>query len=177
MTPGGLLMRYRRTHLEALQLVLDKADAIDGRFGSIFGRSWGGLVEEYRCRDADHVLLTIGSMTGTARVAVDLARERGLSVGLLKVRYMRPFPAKAIAQVLAGRRAWASVDRSVCFGWNCGPLYAEVLAAERGRIPGFSIIGGLGGADISLGELSESISKLCSGRFEDGETHWLDKTI
>ena len=175
MTPGPLLMRYRRSHLEALQRALAKAEEVDARFGEIFGRRWGGPVEAYRCGDAEHVLMTIGSMTGTARVAVDLARERGLSVGLLKIRYMRPFPSKAVNDVLAGRKAWAAVDRSVSFGWNCGPVYAEVMTGLRGAVPGFSVIGALGGADISLAEMTAAIEKLCSGAFADCETHWMDK--
>jgi pyruvate ferredoxin oxidoreductase alpha subunit/phenylglyoxylate dehydrogenase alpha subunit len=222
MTPGGLLMKYRRGHMAALQRALVQAGPLDDRFGEIFGRSWGGPIEPYRLDDADHALLTIGSMTGTAREAVDLARDEGLKIGLIKVRYMRPFPGEAIAAALAGRKGWASVDRSVSFGFDCGPVFAEVLAAQaRASLgfyasgltgtdspgtdlsgpdmaapgspspdlaasdpapdsagkpaPGFSIIGALGGADISLDEMSASIRKLCSGGFRPGETHWLDK--
>ena len=36
-------------------------------YGEKFGRSYGGAVEEYRCDDADYVIVTMGSMTGVAR--------------------------------------------------------------------------------------------------------------
>jgi len=44
------------------------------------------------------------------------------------------------------------VDRSVCFGWNSGPVFQETLAAmyyARERIPCLSMIGGLAGADLT----------------------------
>ncbi|MDR1044484.1 MAG: phenylglyoxylate dehydrogenase [Candidatus Adiutrix sp.] len=177
LTPGNILIKYRQNHLAALQKTLNKLEEVDTRFQQVFGHSWGGAVEEYRCQDADYILLTIGSMTGTARVAVDLARERGLKVGLLKVRCMRPFPAEKIAAALAGKKAWAAADRSVSFGWNSGSLYSEALACAPKAAPHFSIIGGLGGTDISLGELSQMIDRLGAGQFSDGETLWLEKKI
>lgn len=42
---------------------------------------------------------------------------------------MRPFPEKYVAEALAGKKAWAAIDRSVHFGANCGPVYNEALAA------------------------------------------------
>ena len=39
----------------------------------------------------------MGSISGTAKIAVDNMRESGLSVGLLKVRLLRPFPSKNYA--------------------------------------------------------------------------------
>lgn len=53
-------------------------------------------MEEYRTTGADVVLVTIGSVTGTARMVVDKMREEGHKVGLLKLRYIRPFPRTEI---------------------------------------------------------------------------------
>ncbi len=181
MTPGPLFIEYRKTHLEAMQVALDKLEVIDAEFAQKFGRKWGGAIECYRCEDADFVLLTIGSITGTARVAVDKARERGLKVGLVKVRYMRPFPAAKLAAVLKGKQAWAAIDRSVCYGWNTGPLYMEAKAAAPGDAPSFSAIGGLGGADVSLEDVTKVIDALAayagagSARTGQQPVLWLEK--
>ncbi|MDR1125056.1 MAG: phenylglyoxylate dehydrogenase [Deltaproteobacteria bacterium] len=178
MTPGPLFIKYRKSHLEAMRVALDKLEAIDAEFAGKFGRQWGGAIECYRCADAEYALLTIGSITGTARVAVDKARERGLKVGLVKVRYMRPFPVDKIAAALAGKKAWAAIDRSVCYGWNTGPLYMEAKAAACGAAPGFSAIGGLGGADVSLEDVAKVIDALAAFAGQSGRPPvlWLEKS-
>ena len=179
ITPGNLFIEYRRSHFAALDRAFEKIDQVDDEYAKIFGRRWGGLIEEYRCDDAEIVILTIGSMTGTAKVAVDAARERGIKVGLIKVRFMRPFPGKRIAKVLANKKAWASLDRSVEFGWGCGPIYMETKAAYGVPVSSFSAIGGLGGADINLSDVTKVIEALDATKDTEGqkETLWLTKPI
>ncbi len=102
---------------------------------------------------ADFAIVTIGSMTGAAKDAIDEARERGVRVGLVKVKTFRPFPAAVVADALRGVRAFGVVDRSVDFGWNCGPLYREVVTALSRISPqpaSLSFIGGLAGADLTV---------------------------
>ncbi|MHC1719681.1 MAG: transketolase C-terminal domain-containing protein [Clostridiaceae bacterium] len=180
MTPGELLMEYRRSHLEAMQRALYVLEDVDREFASKFGRSYGGAVEEYKCDDADIILVTMGSMSGTAKEAVDIKRDLGVKVGLMRVRMMRPFPRKKVAEVLKGKRAYTVVDRNVCFGWNTGALYMEVKAAAsdlESRITSFPVIGGLGGADISLNHFLSVIDKLnsCEKGGKDLECFWLMK--
>ena len=69
-------------------------------YAKVFGRSYGdGLVEPYRVEDADAVLVTMASMTGTARQVVDTLREKGLNVGLLRLRSFRPFPDESFQEL------------------------------------------------------------------------------
>jgi len=180
MTPGELLMEYRKSHLEAMQRALNVLEDVDREFAAKFGRSYGGAVEEYKCGDADIILVTMGSMSGTAKEAIDIKRNEGIRVGLMKVRMMRPFPRKKIAEVLEGKRAYAVVDRNVCFGWNSGALYMEVKAAEsdlESRVTSFPVIGGLGGADISLDHFLSVIDELdsCEKGGKSHECVWLMK--
>jgi len=39
--------------------------------------------------------------------------------------------------VLRGKKAVGVIDRSICFGWNCGPIYMEIraLTPEIGAVP------------------------------------------
>ena len=45
-----------------------------------FGRRFAPLVEEYRLDGADYAIMTLGSMTGAAKDAIDEARDAGRKV-------------------------------------------------------------------------------------------------
>jgi Pyruvate:ferredoxin oxidoreductase and related 2-oxoacid:ferredoxin oxidoreductases, alpha subunit len=180
MTPGDLLMKYRKDHLESMQKALSVIEETDRLFAKKFGRSYGGLIEEYCCDDAETVVITMGGMSGAGKDAIDVAREHGLKVGLIKLRFYRPFPAARIAESLNGKKAFCVVDRSVCFGWGQGPMYMEIKAAvtDTGkRYAHFSALGGLGGADIAVGDFLKLIDTLEHVKDQPGEknTCWLIK--
>jgi len=178
LTPGDLLMEYRYHHLEAMKQSLTVIQEVDQAFGALFNRSYGGLLESYRAEDAEIVLLTLGSVTGTARVAVDLAREKGVKVGLVKLRTLRPFPRANLREALAGKRAVGVIDRNVCFGWSAGTVFMELRSAllDLERSPAvINFIAGLGGADITLNHLEQAIDltlKSVAKKSEE-EVHWL----
>ncbi len=180
LTSGEVLMRYRMSHLEAMQKTLDVLEEVDEKFYAAFGRKYGGAIEEYRCEDAEFVILTIGAMTGTARDAVDYCRDNGTKVGLIKLRYTRPFPQQRLIKALAGKKGFAVIEKSVCYGWNTGPMYVETRSAVSETLSGlshFSAIGGLGGADISLNHMISVIDTLQASLNTPGQkqTLWLVK--
>lgn len=180
LTSGEVLMRYRMAHLEAMQKTLDVLEEIDEKFCAAFGRKYGGAIEEYRCEDARFVIITIGAMTGTARDAVDICREKGMQVGLIKLRYTRPFPQQRLMKALTGKKGFAVIEKSVCYGWNAGPMYVETRSAVSetlSELSHFSAIGGLGGADISLNHMLRVIDKLQASVDIPGQkpTQWLVK--
>ena len=177
MTPGELLMKYRHNHLAAMQAALPVIDEVDAKFAAAFGRSYGGAIDTYKLDDADYALVTVGGMTGTARDVVDAMRESGVKVGVLKLRFTRPFPVEKVRAALANVKGFAVVDRSVSFGWNAGSMYSEVCAAMGETLAGkayFSAIGGLGGADISMAHM-ENVVKTLTSLNEPGraDTLWL----
>lgn len=177
LTPGPLLMKYRKSHLDAMENALQVIEEVDKKFADQFGRCYGGAVSEYRMEDAEVVIITIGGMTGTGYDAVDIARDNGIKAGLLKLRFTRPFPAARIKRALAGKKAFAVIDRSVSFGWSQGPMHVETKAALADcdqRYCHFSVIGGLGGADISIDMILSTIQKLEEEKTNPGEkeTQW-----
>jgi len=157
----ALFANYRRGQCKGMQKSLDVIVDVHEEWAKTFGRSYAPLVEEYRLDDAQYALVTMGGMSGTAKVAIDAAREAGEKVGLLKIKTFRPFPLKAITSAVGHLKAVGIVDRSVSFGWNAGPVYQEMLSAlyfMRERIPAVSFIAGLAGADITLEDFSRIIS-------------------
>lgn len=175
LTSGLLFTQYRQGHIEALEKAKAVIDRVDEAFGLIFGRSYGGLIENYRMEDAEIALVAMGSPCGTGKVVVDRVRERGIKVGLVKIRSLRPFPQERLLDALKKVKAIGVVDRNVCFGWGTGVLYVELNAALRGlSIPILDFIGGLGGSDITLDHFELAIDKTVqAGREGDyPRVHW-----
>jgi pyruvate ferredoxin oxidoreductase alpha subunit/phenylglyoxylate dehydrogenase alpha subunit len=173
-------VRYRKGQCGGMQNSLKVITEVHEEWGRRFGRYHAPLIEAYRMDGAEYAIITIGSMTGAAKDAVDAARARGDKVGLVKVKTFRPFPAEALAAALAGVQAVGVVDRSVSFGWNCGPLFQDTMAAmyyAPKRIPAMSFIGGLAGADLTVGHFERAIGLTqelaCGG--QPAETVWLNE--
>ncbi len=179
LTPGDLLTRYRFEHTQALARAEGVLDEIDGQFRSAFGRGYGGALEAYRTDDAEVVLITTGSMTGAARVAIENLRGEGHSVGLIKLRLVRPFPSARLVELLRGKKAVGVVDRSVSFGWGAGTVYTELKQTVSGQ-PGISVphgfIAGLGGLDITIEHMERALTTLLkAARGQAGPpVTWLD---
>jgi pyruvate ferredoxin oxidoreductase alpha subunit/phenylglyoxylate dehydrogenase alpha subunit len=164
-----------------MQKALEVIEEVHKEYGEKVGRYYGPLIEAYRMEEADYAIMTIGSMTGAAREAVDIARGEGKRVGLLKVKTFRPFPVEAICRSLAKAKALGVVDRSVNYGWGTGPLYQEVLAATYflgQRIPAISFIGGLSGSDLTVDHhfrrVVEITERAAQGEVP-GQTIWLNE--
>lgn len=119
-------------------------------------------MENYKCTDADVVLITMGSLSGTTKDVVDELRSQGLKVGLVKLRLYRPFPQKELYEVLKSAKAIGVIDRSNSFGFE-GPLFSDVKACLfnfRSFIPAVGFIAGLGGRDVTSGDLAKLYHKL-----------------
>ena len=102
-----------------------------------------------------------GGAAGTTRTVIDVKREQGVKVGLVKIRLFRPFPRKRLIKALKGKKAIGVIDRSINFGWNCGPMYSEIraLSPEIGIIPMLSYIDGLANLDITRKNIEKIIDE------------------
>jgi phenylglyoxylate dehydrogenase alpha subunit len=176
LTPGLLFTQYRQGHIEAQEMAKAVIDRVDEEFGQVFGRSYGGLIENYRMEDAEIALVAMGSPCGTGKVSVDRAREKGIKVGLVKVRSLRPFPKEKLIDSLKKVKAIGVIDKNVCFGWGTGVLYVELSAALRGfSVPILDFIGGLGGSDITFDHFEWVIDKTVHSCVEEPfqKVYWL----
>ena len=131
-------------------------------FKKISGRSYG-LFEEYKAKDADYIMLLIGSAAGTAKQAVDDLRAKGKKVGVIKLRLFRPFPADELATALKGAKAVAIMDRTESYNGNGGPLGSEVTAGlfrNKVMIDTVNYIYGLAGRDFTVQEVYDIFADL-----------------
>ena len=110
-TGPHLFMEMRYQMWQAMDHALAVAREADEEFGQMFGRRYG-LTEAYHCSDADLILVSSGSLVGTLREVVEDCRARGERIGLLKIRYLRPFPVGEICQALAPARQIARTTAS-----------------------------------------------------------------
>jgi pyruvate ferredoxin oxidoreductase alpha subunit len=127
---------------------------VSEEYREMFGRGGRGLIETYDTEDADVVLVSMGSLLGTMRDAVDELREEGLKVGLIKVRCFRPFPKDAIHDAIMESQVVGVIEKDISLGLE-GTLCSEMRAAFCGEdSPEISsFIMGLGGRDITVEEI------------------------
>jgi 2-oxoisovalerate ferredoxin oxidoreductase alpha subunit len=147
--------KIQQAHEAAKRIIVEAGE----EFGKRFGRFYG-LTEAYRCEDAEWVLVTYGTIAGTAKVAADRMREKGIRAGILKIRYFRPFPSEDVRRVCGGLKALGVVDRSISFGHE-GPFFTETKAALYGNsLPLHGFIAGLGGRDVSVGDIENMVQHM-----------------
>lgn len=127
-------------------------------FGKLFDRPYG-LISGYFLEDAEIVLLTSATVSGTARVVVNQLREKGAPIGLLKVNVFRPFPTEEVRDALEGVAKVAVIDRNC--SWGHGGIFAQELKAalynttHRPQVYGY--LAGIGGRDITPDTIREII--------------------
>jgi len=128
---------------------------VDREYSKLTGRSYGGLIECYRCEDSKYLLVGMGAWVGNMRDACDDMRDQGYKVGVLKVRFFRPFPADEVRDVLKGVRGALIFDRSTSLG-SLGHLHTEVLAHTSelsGKVVVKGVVAGLAGVDVDVSDI------------------------
>ncbi|MGB9630372.1 MAG: pyruvate ferredoxin oxidoreductase [Candidatus Methanodesulfokora sp.] len=127
-------------------------------FYRIFGRRYG-MVHSYKVEDAEHIVVTSGTLASEAEVAVDNMRRNGRKVGLLKISLFRPFPQEETRTILSKARTLTVIDRSYSFGYG-GPLAMEIRSVlydldERPKL--VSYVAGLGGRDVTYKDIEKMV--------------------
>jgi pyruvate/2-oxoacid:ferredoxin oxidoreductase alpha subunit len=156
-----MFQNHRMDMGDAMERVLEVAKQADHELQALVGRGYG-ILEQYRCEGAEIIIVTMGSMTGTARDAVDELRAEGGAVGLLKIKLFRPFPVAAVREILAGIPKVMVLDRNFAPG-SGGILYQELKAALYGvdgapEVHGY--LAGVGGTNISPVNIKDMV--LCA---------------
>lgn len=126
-------------------------------FADIFGRKYTGLTEDYLTDDAEYIIVTLGSIAGLCRETADKLRNKGVKAGVVRIRYMRPFPNEETAEALRNAKAYAVLEKDISFG-NEGTVFTNVNSALKKAgvtVKGYNFIGGLGGRNISPADIEK----------------------
>ncbi len=156
---------------------LDVVKRVDKEFEKHFGRGYG-LIQPYRCDDAEVILVTSGTVASTARAVIDEMRGEGIKIGSLKVRVFRPFPFDEIYEALSRAKKVAVIDRNISFGHH-GIFYQEIKSALYGRtdVPIIGYIAGLGGRDITPSVIRGIADKAIHDANPEPDINWIGVKI
>jgi len=114
-----------------------------------------GLIEYYGAENPKIILVTLGTVAGTIKQVIDKKYQN--SVGLIKIRCYRPFPADQIRAALKNARWVIALEKAYSLGTK-PPLYSDLaVALFDKKIKLESKIAGLGGQDITEAEIAKII--------------------
>lgn len=149
---------HKREQIEAMARARKAIPGVLAEYEKKFGVHFDWF-DTYACDDAEVTMIAMGSTAGTARLAVDEMRAKGVAAGLIKLRFFRPFPYEELADVLSKAKAVVVMDRAASFGAQGGPLFMEVRSALYGKtsVPVINFIYGLGGRDINVAGLCSAL--------------------
>lgn len=146
-------------------------------WAKMFGRIYKP-VGTYKFDDAEVLMLTMGSMGETARIAVDELRAKGIKAGLVKLRLWRPFPFEEIKEAIKNAKKLIVTDRACSFGGPGGPVFSEIksaMYAETQRPLIYNYIYGLGGRDVTVKDFVGMFEKVIadsSNKLADTYEFW-----
>jgi pyruvate ferredoxin oxidoreductase alpha subunit/oxalate oxidoreductase subunit alpha len=124
-------------------------------YNKIFGRNLDPWLEKFMMDDAEVAFFIQGAHANTCKSAIRHLRAEGLKVGMVRPRWIRPWPTQQIAEAMAHVKALACVETSTSYGGATrgGNLIHEVSASlydlnTRPLLTSF--MAGLGGDVIML---------------------------
>ena len=116
---------------------MDKISAITGRKYRPF--------DYYGAKDAENIIIAMGSVTECIKEVVDFENAKGKKVGLISVHLYRPFSLKYLKEAIpASAKRICVLDRTKEPGANSEPLYLDVVDAlsELGLLSKLQVVGG-----------------------------------
>ncbi|MBR6270960.1 MAG: pyruvate:ferredoxin (flavodoxin) oxidoreductase [Lachnospiraceae bacterium] len=120
-------------HREACNKYYDALPAVVEKYMKKVNKKLGTdyqLFNYYGAKDADRVIIAMGSICDVAEEVIDYLNAHGQKVGLVKVRLYRPFcPEKLIAALPKTVKKIAVLDRTKEPGSQGEPLYLDVVTA------------------------------------------------
>jgi len=108
--------------------------------------------EEIACEDAEYIMIAYGSSARVCQKAVQLGRDKGLKVGLLRPVTLYPFPSGKVSELADRMKGVLSVEM------NAGQMVEDVRLAVNGKIP-VEHYGRYGGMVHSPNEVLEALEE------------------
>ena len=159
------LMEIRRQNDAAMRRAQDVIREAHADFKRLFGRGGDNpFLDEYMTDDAEYVFFGQGTLALPMKVAIRRLRAQGHKIGLVRLKWFRPFPTTDIVKSLTRFKAIGVIDRDYSFGSPNygGVLYHEVRSAlysQPKRPVVLSFIAGLGGREIDQNMATQIFEK------------------
>ena len=164
-------------YYDALPELVEEAMA---QMAKITGREHH-LFDYYGAKDADRVIIAMGSVCQTAEEVVDYLNKNGEKVGLLNVHLYRPFSVEHfLKQLPTTVKKVAVLDRTKEPGAIGEPLYLDVKAAYYSSDRSPVIVGGrygLGGKDTTPDQIFAVYDELSKDAPKNGFTLGIDDDV
>ena len=164
---------------EAANAVFDAMPEVVEAYMNEVNRRTGSdykLFNYYGAKDAEYVIVAMGSVCNTAEEIVDYLNAKGEKVGCINVHLYRPFSARHLLSVLPDTvKKIAVLDRTKESGALGEPLYLDVVAALKGTkfetVPVYGGRYGLGSKDTTPGSVISVIRNLQKAEPPEGGAH------
>lgn len=95
----------------------------------------GGLCTAEQTEDAEAILVASGSAVAQSREAIRLCAEKGIKVGLIKIRSLRPFPTQELRKLCANTKLIV-VPEFNYVGWLAKDVATAIYGYSRAKIIG-----------------------------------------
>jgi pyruvate ferredoxin oxidoreductase alpha subunit len=95
----------------------------------------GGLLSAENVDDAEALIIASGSAAAQSREAVRLCKDKGIKVGLIKVRSLRPFPTMELRQLCAKAKLIVIPEFNYV-GWLAKDVAAAIYGYSKAKIIG-----------------------------------------
>ena len=112
--------------------------------------------EEYKCDDADIVIVAYGITSRICKTAIAAARAKGIRVGLLRPITLYPYPKKPLLKLADSAKHFLVVEL------NMGQMVDDVKVATECKKP-VTFFGRTGGVIPSPAEVLAEIEKIAGG--------------
>ncbi len=109
--------------------------------------------EEINCEDADIILTAFGLVARICSKAADMARKKGIKVGVFRPVTLFPFPAEALNRYAQKTKLFIDVEM------NAGQMLEDVKLAVNGKV-NVDFYGRMGGIVPSPDEILEKIIQM-----------------
>ena len=142
----------KRNVVTSLELESSRMEEVNHRLQAIYREIENNETrwEEISTDDADYLIVAFGSIARICTKAMELAREKGIKVGILRPITLWPFPKKAVEKAAEGKKG------ILCVELNAGQMIEDVRLAVHDSLP-VEHYGRLGGIIPSPAEIVEAL--------------------
>jgi 2-oxoglutarate/2-oxoacid ferredoxin oxidoreductase subunit alpha len=114
--------------------------------------------EKIECDDAEYLCVAFGSCARICQKTVEMAREKGIKLGLIRPISLYPYPYQVISDMCKQVKGILTVEM------NAGQMVEDVRLASNGQVK-VEYYGRMGGMIPSPDEVLEAVEKMVENQF------------